>query len=688
MAKYLIKRILYSLLSVIVVTFIIMLLIFQLKSRESIFVNDATLTHLGNNEKEVYKAGKLQEYGYLEYVPYRDWVDKQVEKDGVTDANLIAFYKKLPTASSQVTSNYTGSYTTTDADGNTVQHTGVKNPYLYRFRQEMEAAGYTVSFLNARTGTSQQYYATRDLNIFVRLGNFLGGIFSFENIGDVISENLTDRYMRWEWDDYSNAPALVGSGTQNKYLIYYDNEGSIITNQNWFHINLGTSYTGDDKGRTIESILLDAQGSSVFRTVPYPKQYELIESTYGVTGIDFTLEYYSGNGTADTSDDVRVPEKDIKVSSNKVDILFDNIYDSVRVVDKDGNALTGCFTDRYGNACDSYGPSANAGMALQLSVPYAMYFNAEKPVTVVIPTAVDYHSATFSDLDDASFEERYGTQFYDRYVITSTKKQGLSTMGYSFLIGILATLLSYLLGIPFGIWMARKKDKFVDHLGMVYIIFIIAVPSLAYIAIFRALGSAMSLPSKFVIGGGWTYFVLPVVSLALPSIGSLMKWIRRYMIDQENSDYVKFARSQGLSEGEIFTKHIARNAAIPLIQGIPGSILGCLTGAFITERFYSVPGTGRLLTTAINISDNGEIVALAFFYSVLSIISLIAGDILITMIDPRISFVEKGSSSGKKFRWPFRKKKAALAAVGERQEGGPEASEDGKETPGEERKED
>ncbi len=137
-------------------------------------------------------------------------------------------------------------------------------------------------------------------------------------------------------------------------------------------------------------------------------------------------------------------------------------------------------------------------------------------------------------------------------------------------------------------------------------------------------------------------YILPIISLALPSVANLMKWLRRYMIDQMNSDYVKFARAGGLSEGEIFTKHVLKNAIIPIVHGIPGSLLGAMTGAIITERVYVVPGVGNLLTTAINQYDNGVIVGMTLFYALLSVVSIILGDLLMSMLDPRISFVTKG----------------------------------------------
>ena len=84
-----------------------------------------------------------------------------------------------------------------------------------------------------------------------------------------------------------------------------------------------------------------------------------------------------------------------------------------------------------------------------------------------------------------------------------------------------------------------------------------------------------------------------------------------------------------------------KNAAIPIVHGIPASVLGALTGAIITERVYVIPGAGNLLTTAINAYDNGAIVGVTLFYATLSVVSIILGDILMSMVDPRISFSNK-----------------------------------------------
>lgn len=255
-------------------------------------------------------------------------------------------------------------------------------------------------------------------------------------------------------------------------------------------------------------------------------------------------------------------------------------------------------------------------------------------------TAIDFHTVTYNSVSSESDLAEFG----DNYSVYSYHVSGLSMIENSFVIGLIATIIAYAIGLPVGITMARHKDGLFDKIGTFYIIFIMAVPSLAYIFMFAAFGTRVfNLPYKFANAEVKILaYILPTISLSLPSIGSLMKWMRRYMIDQMNSDYVKFARAEGLSEKEIYNIHISRNAIIYLVQSIPGNILSCLTGAIITERVYAVPGVGNLLTNAINSHDNGIIVACTVFYTSLSLISIILGDLLLAKCDPRISLSEEG----------------------------------------------
>ena len=257
-------------------------------------------------------------------------------------------------------------------------------------------------------------------------------------------------------------------------------------------------------------------------------------------------------------------------------------------------------------------------------------------------TAIDFHSLTYNSATISDVEK---TQFTDKYTVYSYSKQSLSMIERSFIIGIFSVMLGYLLGLSLGVINALNKDKLADRLGNLYIVFISAVPGLAYIFMVAAFGTRVfGLPYKYANADvKWIAYIMPIISLTLPQVGGLMKWTRRYMIDQMNLDYVKFARSGGLSEGEIYRKHIFRNATIPIVHGIPGSIIACLSGALVTERVYAMPGVGNLLIDALNKHDNGVIVAMTLFYTSLSVVSLLLGDLLMAKVDPRISLsAEKG----------------------------------------------
>ena len=269
---------------------------------------------------------------------------------------------------------------------------------------------------------------------------------------------------------------------------------------------------------------------------------------------------------------------------------------------------------------------------------------------VVYETGLEGESGiNFGTLQYKPVLDRMDTRkFPDHYATYEVFRSQPSMIGTSFRMGLIAMALAYLIGLPVGLLMARRKDKLADKLGMVYIIFIIAVPSLAYIYLFRFLGTTLfGLPSVFTTYGpedirSW---ILPVISLALPSIASLMLWTRRYVVDQMSADYVKFAKAKGLSQKEIFRGHIFKNAIIPIAQGIPASLAGCITGAIITEAIYSVGGMGKMLPSAIKQYNNVMIVALAFIFSTVSVFSVLAGDIVLTKVDPRISLSEKAGRS-------------------------------------------
>ena len=208
-------------------------------------------------------------------------------------------------------------------------------------------------------------------------------------------------------------------------------------------------------------------------------------------------------------------------------------------------------------------------------------------------------------------------------------------------LGLLSMALSLVAGIPLGAAMARGKGKFWDKLGTVYIVFINAVPAAVYYIFIQMYGTSFLGISMLFDEKNPVTWVLPVVSMALGNIAYYAMWLRRYMVDEMNKDYVRLARAKGVSGQRIMMRHVLRNAFVPMIQYIPTSILYTICGSIYIESLYSIPGMGGLLVDVIGRQDNPMVQAIVMIYSCIGIVGLLLGDLLMGLIDPRISFVKK-----------------------------------------------
>lgn len=214
---------------------------------------------------------------------------------------------------------------------------------------------------------------------------------------------------------------------------------------------------------------------------------------------------------------------------------------------------------------------------------------------------------------------------------------------YSLTFGVAAVIVSILIGVPLGILMAQFKGRWLDRLGTGYIVFIVAVPSMVYFLLIQVyITDFFNLPMLFDEDRPITW-VLPLISLSLGPIASYAMWMRRYMVDELNKDYIKLARAKGVKERTIMFRHVLRNAFIPLSQYLPATILLTITGSIYIESLYSIPGMGGLLVDAIQRQDNPLVQALVLIFSSLGIIGLFLGDVLMALVDPRIKF-GKGES--------------------------------------------
>lgn len=214
---------------------------------------------------------------------------------------------------------------------------------------------------------------------------------------------------------------------------------------------------------------------------------------------------------------------------------------------------------------------------------------------------------------------------------------------YSLWFGIVSTLLSLVLGLAMGVHMARHKGRFWDHAWSVYVVFISAVPIAVYLLFIQLYGSSLlRLPLLF-DKRSFASWVLPCLSMSLGSIAGYAMWMRRYMVDELNKDYIKLAKAKGMTESSIMVKHVMRNAYVPMAQYLPASILMTISGSIYIESLYSIPGMGGLLVDVIQRQDNPMVQALVLIFSSVGIIGLFLGDLLMAAFDPRIKFA-KGES--------------------------------------------
>ena len=211
--------------------------------------------------------------------------------------------------------------------------------------------------------------------------------------------------------------------------------------------------------------------------------------------------------------------------------------------------------------------------------------------------------------------------------------------------GIISIGISMVVGVLIGIIQTRYKDKVPDHIGTVYTIFVNSVPSLVSYSLVLIFGSSvLGLPSMYSTRNPGPSSILPIVCLSMGSIAWYALWTRRYMIDELNKDYIKLARVKGMETKKIMVSHVLRNAFVPIAQYLPQSLLLTIGGSLLVERFFSVPGMGPLLTDSIQRYDTSVVQTLVMLYAALSILGVFLGDVLMMIIDPRITLTNKGGT--------------------------------------------
>ncbi len=220
---------------------------------------------------------------------------------------------------------------------------------------------------------------------------------------------------------------------------------------------------------------------------------------------------------------------------------------------------------------------------------------------------------------------------------------------YSLLITVPTFIISTILGVALGFLAGYKRGTWIDSIISVFVMFFIAVPSFILAAFALSLSDKLGLPSAFIRpeDGGYKEMIksviMPILVMTLASLSALTYYTRNEVVTILHSNQITIARSKGLDEWEVFKKHVLRNSSIPLIAIIIPSFILLLAGSIVIESFFQVPGSSRVIVTAVANAEYNIIMFNVMFFTALSLSSSILVDILYTIIDPRIRFAQTGS---------------------------------------------
>ncbi len=220
------------------------------------------------------------------------------------------------------------------------------------------------------------------------------------------------------------------------------------------------------------------------------------------------------------------------------------------------------------------------------------------------------------------------------------------------LLTITAFILSFVVGVPLGVYSATHKYTKLDY-GLTIFAFVgISIPSFFFglgLIFLLSLKAGMLPTSGLVTIGmgytGWALFIdklrhliMPAIILALPNLATVMRFTRSSMIDVLNQDYIRTARAKGLTEKVVRYKHALRNALIPVVTIFGLSIPFLFGGAYITETIFNWPGMGSLGIAAITSREYPIVMGLNLFTSALVLLGNLLADIMYAFVDPRIRY--------------------------------------------------
>lgn len=207
-------------------------------------------------------------------------------------------------------------------------------------------------------------------------------------------------------------------------------------------------------------------------------------------------------------------------------------------------------------------------------------------------------------------------------------------------VGIVAVIFSLCIGVPLGILSAIYRSKWIDRVSMVLATIGISVPGFVITVLLMYF---FCIKLKWLPTYGLTsakHYILPVLGLSFYPIAYMTRLLRSSMLDTMRQDYIRTARAKGVKEILVICKHGLRNSLMPIVTYLGPLIAGLLTGGFVVERLFSIPGIGRDFVGSVGDRDYSVTLGITLFYGAFVIISNLCVDILYVIIDPRVKIEE------------------------------------------------
>ena len=203
-------------------------------------------------------------------------------------------------------------------------------------------------------------------------------------------------------------------------------------------------------------------------------------------------------------------------------------------------------------------------------------------------------------------------------------------------VGLCSVATSIVIGITLGIVAALKRNTWADTTIVFVVTLGITIPSFVISAVliyFLAVEFGLLPPTGF---GSWKNYIMPVIALSMSSMAFITRLTRNKLLDVLKSDYIRTAKAKGLSRGKIIFKHALRNSLIPIVTYVGPLIASILTGSFIVEQIFAIPGLGNEFVQSVTNRDYTMLLGVTVFYCTMLITFNFLVDILYVLIDPRI----------------------------------------------------